>query len=206
MTYTFNTIIKQGETHRIAFRFMNSIRSTRLIEPGATKIHVTPMVETLPSGFTLSFDIGSGRVIDLVTSAAIDLDDTEIPINTYTCKVRIPASTRAQTTPRTLVDTTWRGQVRTAYESATPLLTYSLNLIGGATGVVQGEISATATAAATPNAIFSDIPQNRQLQDAFDPTIWAAAYYWDWESVSTVDGTVKRELQGRAWITKEATK
>jgi len=205
MTYTYNKIIKQGETHRVAFQFMNSVRLTRLIETGATKIHVPPMVEVLPSGFTLSFE-RFGVVVDLVTASLVELGDKEIPVQTYTGRTSIPANTRAQTTPRTLTDTTWRGQVRTSYESPEPLLAYTMNLIGGANGVVQGEISATATAAAKPNAIFSDIPEDRQRQDAFDPKIWAAAYYWDWESVSTVDGTVRRELQGRAWITKEATR
>lgn len=206
VAHTYNTIIKQGETHRIAFRFMNSIRLVRNVEQGATEIHVPPMTEVLPADFTLSFDLGFGRVVDLVTASSVALGDEEIPIQTYAGKTRILANSRAQTTPRMLVDTTWRGQVRSAYESTTPLLTYSFNLIGGADGVVQGEISATATAAAMPNAIFSDIPENRQVQDAFEPTVWAAAYFWDWESVSTVDGTVKRELQGRTWITREATR
>jgi hypothetical protein len=206
MTHTYNTIIKQGETHKIAFRFMNSVRLTRNVESGANEIHVPPMVETLPSGFTLTFDLGFGRVVDLKTAASVALGATKIAIEPYTVSTKILADTRAQTTPRVLVDTTWRGQIRTAYESTTPLLTYAFNLIGGANGIVQGEISATATAAATANAIFSDIPANRQSPDDFSPAIWAAAYYWDWESVSTIDGTVKRELQGRTWITKEATK
>jgi hypothetical protein len=205
MTYTFNQLIKQGETHTIAFQFMKSIRPLRNIESGATKIYVPRMVEALPDNFKLSFDLGYGRVADLVVTEPVAIGDDEIIIAPYTGRT-ILAGTRSPTTPRVLADTTWRGQVRAAYESPTPLLTYTFNLVGGADGLIQGEIAANATAAAAPNAIFSDIPDDRQNQEAFAPNVWANAYFWDWESVSTVDGTVKRELQGRTWVTREATK
>jgi hypothetical protein len=205
MTYTFNTIIKQGETHKLAFRFMNSLRPLRNIESGATKIYVPRMVEALPDNFKLSFDLGYGRVSDLVVVEPVAIGDDEIMVQPYTGRT-ILAGTRSPTTPRVLADTTWRGQVRATYDSPDPLLTYTLNLIGGADGVVEGVVAAPSTAAAIPNAIFSDIPENRQSQEAFAPNVWANAYFWDWESVSTVDGTVRRELQGRTWITREATK
>ena len=205
MTYTFNTLIRQGETHKIAFLFTNSIRCLRNVEAGADEIYVPRMTEALPANFKLTFDLGFGRAVDLLTSAPVEIGDSTISIQQHT-GTTILAGIRAQTTPRILADTTWRGQVRATYDSPDPLLTYAFNLIGGANGIVQGEISATATANATANAIFSDIPSNRQSSDDFSPAIWAAAYYWDWESVSTIDGTVKRELQGRTWITKEATK
>jgi hypothetical protein len=204
MTTTRNTIIRQGETHRIAFQFMRSIKLARPLLPGAIEIRVPKMTETLDAGLILTFTYGQ-QFIDLTIASDVDLADERIQIQPYTGTVQLPVGASAPTNPRILADLAWRGQVRKNYNDPAPLLEYSFNLIGGLNGIVQGEISASATAGADANAIFSDIPPNIQLDAAFPRPVWAAAYYWDWESV-TPDGSVRRELQGRVWITREATK
>jgi hypothetical protein len=52
---------------------------------------------------------------------------------------------------------------------------------------------------------FLDIPEDFQLDQNFTAPVLVKSWYYDWERVYP-DGTVERSVQGRLWMTAEATK
>jgi hypothetical protein len=200
MTAILNIQIQQGATFTKTFEFRKTVSVREPVISGAASISCYPLTVDLPVGQVLIFGMES-----VTAAASVPAGGVVIPITSYN-GMGILAGAFADIGAEDLTGLTWRAQVKKAYKDVQSLVEMSFE-ITPLTGVVVAKISATTTALLTPNAIYSDLPPDIDIVSADDirSDVWAKSYFWDLEYEDS-SGCVTRIINGRCWITFEATR
>jgi hypothetical protein len=207
-----NLVIRQGETSETPLIFLNSVvlaqDLTANLQSPPTSIKVLPLTKDLPLGFELEFPAGGCQAIILTTSAPAILGAKTIQIQPYTGTKNIPCKKIANTLPVDLTGEIWRGQCRRKIGDTAIAFSWTFNLIpleGAVIGVVPAAATESLIIADRERVAFSDIPEDYQSNENFDPAVLKKAWVYDWERV-LANGKVKRVAEGLLWLVSEVTR
>jgi hypothetical protein len=208
MTKKLNIVIEQGATSRTTLIINHAVRTVCPVLPNAVLVKVSPLMVDIPDAFSLKFKLSACETIELITDGITLAGAETINIQPYTGTVTIPALSRAKIAPVDLTGEIWRGACRKKYSDPAPLFTWDFEITplqGLVIGIVPDELTEAITVTDRERVTFLDIPDDIQLDRNFTAPVLVKSWYYDWER-EYPDGTVDRALQGRLWMTAEATK
>jgi hypothetical protein len=207
-----NLVIRPGETSKTPLIYLDAVvlaqDLTANLQSPPTAIKVLPLTRDLPSGFELEFP-GTGCQTIILTTTNISLAGTKtIQIQPYTGTKNITCGKAANALPQDLTGEIWRGQCRRKISDTAIAFSWAFELIplqGVVTGTVPAAITEALVITDRERITFSDIPDDFQLRENFNPGVYAKAWVYDWERVYA-SGEVKRVREGLLWLTSEVTR
>lgn len=203
-----NLVVEQGATSKTSLVYSHSVK---LICPGlvnSTILKCASITKEIPDATVLKFKLSACEAIEVTTNGVTSVGSESIVIQPYVGTKAIPVLSIAKIAPIDLTGEIWRGSCRKKYSDTTPLFTWTFSIIplqGVIVGTVTDEITAALIIPDKEKVIFSDIPQDVQLERNFPTGVWSKAYFYDWER-EFADGTVDRAMQGRLWLSVEVTR
>ena len=210
-----NLVIPQGETYKRTIDPVHGLRLAKDLRPNLSvppaSIEIDPLPVALPANYVLKFPLKGCDTLKLVTNAVTSAGSDTVSIQPYTGSATLPCGSLANTVPVDITGEIWRGSCRKKYSDLFPVFSWSIETFPSQSRIV-GTVEAGVTSAIVLNdrerIIFSDVPKNEddwQIEAKFKREIWAKAWFYDWERVFA-NGEIERVLQGRLWLTSEATK
>lgn len=195
MAAKLNLLILQGSSFRKILSFRHEVFCKAKLSP--TQLEVRPLVVPLAAGVELQ---AAGDLLLVVASAAAR-GDRSLQISPY--DARIPRDTVFAATPVDLTGVAFRATIRTGYGKPS-IAELSCNTVSATEGAMQISLPAMITEGIKPNARWEDLPSDLQDREAFESDVYSASYVWDLESVVGIE--VIREVEGRVFVTPEATR
>jgi hypothetical protein len=207
-----NLVIRQGETSKTPLIYLDAVilaqDLTANLQSPPTAIKVLPLTRNLPSGFELEYP-GTGCQTIILTTTSISLAGAKtIQIQPYTGTKNIPCGKAANALPQDLTGEIWRGQCRRKISDTAIAFAWTFELTslqGVVVGIVPAAITEALVIADRERVTFSDIPDDFQLRENFDPAVYSKAWVYDWERVYAT-GDIKRAREGLLWLTSEVTR
>lgn len=192
----YNLLIQQGSTFRKPFSFRHAIHVKRKVS--ATQLEIRPLSSALLAGVELS---GADDLILEVTANAAQGD------RVLTIANHLPAianDTVLGGAKKDLTGTTIRSFIRKAYNKPVEAEFVCTVLGSPQNGDIEIELPASITAALKQNCTWEELPENIQDRSQIPEDLYLRGYVWDLETV--LGTTVSREIEGRVFITPEATR
>jgi hypothetical protein len=205
---TRNLVIEQGATSKTSLVYNHVVSLVCPALTNTTKLTCTPLTTSIPDATTLNFKLSACETLQVTTNGVSSPGSENIDIQPYVGVKAIPAKSISKIAPVDLTGEIWRGSCKRNYADTIPVFTWEFTvnpLQGLVVGTVSDETTSAISIANNDRVIFSDIPQDVQLERNFPPGVWFKAWYYDWER-EFPDGTVDRAMQGRLWLVSEVTR
>lgn len=200
----FNILILQGsDWNETTIQLCNSVRVSCRAKTGQTYLNIDPLGSALGIGDSLKY----GRCSFVTISAIAHVGDESIQI--LPLSSAIAANSELIGYPLNLTGCTGLFQIKKNYADLTPLAS-GIPAISALSGLISPSLPNLITSSLVPNCTWQDLPDDLQDKESFlaDPKlkkIWNAAYFWDLKVVS-LEGIIKREVEGRSFVSSGVTK
>lgn len=200
----FNILILQGsDWDETTIQLCNSVRVSCGAKIGQTYLNIDPLGSALGIGDSLKY----GRCSFVTISAIAHVGDESIQI--LPLPSAIAANSELIGYPLNLTGCTGLFQIKKNYADLIPLAS-GIPAISALSGLISPSLPNLITASLAPNCTWQDLPDDLQDKESFlaDPKlkkIWNAAYFWDLKVVSSA-GIIKREVEGRSFVSSGVTK
>jgi len=199
----YNILILQGsDWNETTIQLCNSVQISCRARVGQTYLNIDPLGFPLSVGDKLKY----GRCSFITVSAIASIGAESIQVEPLTAA--LAADSELIGYPLDLTGYIGRFQIKKKYSDLTPLAS-GVPSINPDKGLIFPVLPSLITTSLPSNCTWQDLPDDLQDRDAFLADsklkkIWNSAYFWDLELVSA-SGIVKREIEGRSFISSEVT-